>query len=188
MSLLTLVLCVGLLADVPPELQRKVDHAIKRRAELVSRYNNLLAQPEQAFNRELQKDAKIKLADLRAGGVPDLKVDMQTAKSGDFGMVANRRLVVVRIIDDSTAIISPVTQATSALVLGGNGGGQVVKAVPGRQFVLTDHPTAGLSPGGDISIATAVEVVEPQIIGGQSLPVAKPFDLQQLKPHLPPLK
>ena len=80
MTFIAFALCVSLLADVPPELQSKVDHAVKRRAELVARYETLLAQPEQTFNRELQRDAKARLADLRAGGVRDLKIDMQIAK------------------------------------------------------------------------------------------------------------
>ena len=187
MTFIAFALCVSLLADVPPELQSKVDHAVKRRAELVARYETLLAQPEQTFNRELQRDAKARLADLRAGGVRDLKIDMQIAKPGYFGIVANRRLAVVRIIDDSTAIEVPVVNKTATLVLGG-GGGQIVKAAPVSQFILSGHPTAGLSLDGNLSLTTAVAVVESQVIGGQLLPVVKPFDLQQLKPHLRPLK
>lgn len=187
MFLASLLACVGLLADLPPDLQRKVDHAIKRRAELVARYETLLAQPEQSFNRDLQRDAKVKLADLRAGGVPDIKVDVQTAKPGDFGAIANRRLIVVQVVDDSTAIVAPIVNSTSAVILGG-GGGQVVKASPGRQVVLRDFPTAGMSPGQPLSPPAAVEVLDSQPVAGKSLPVIRPFDMLQLKPHLPPLK
>ena len=75
---------------------------------------------------------------------------MQIAKQGDFGTLANRRIVVVRIIDDSTAIVSPMVSMTAIMMFGGRDG-QIVKAAPGRQFILSDHPTAGLPPGGNFS-------------------------------------
>lgn len=187
MTFIALVLCVGLLADVSRELQNKVDYAVRRRAELVTRYETLLAQSEQTFNRELQRDAKARLADLRAGGVRDLKIDMHVAKLSDLGTVANRRLVAVRVIDDSTAIAAPMVSTTATVVLGGESE-QIVKAAPVPQFMLSGHPTAGLSLDGNLSLTTAVAMVEPQAIECQSLPVIKPFDIQQLNPHLRPRK